>query len=326
MHYVVGLSGDFVNASKSKDINIKIIKLDRNSIIGTIRILFFLNKFCKSNNIDIIHSHHRYFDFIIWLLSKSKSIKTVTSVHNIVYGKKLLSYKSKNIIAVSSSVKNHLINYFKIPEKRIHLINNFVDPSEIKISIEKEDLKKQLNIKKDAFLIGYIGRLNFKEKGVDILINAFQILSKKYENFVLILVGNGENENEIKKYILEIDLKIKVIPGKEDVFNYYSILDVVVLPSRNEAFGIALIEAGLIQKSIIGTNLETIKEVINNNNGLLFEKENPLDLAKKIELYYKNIHLRKECAENLYDKVIKSYTSDTIIPIYKRLYQNIQNT
>ena len=223
-------------------------------------------------------------------------------------------------------MKNHLINYFKIPEKRIHLINNFVDPSEIKISIEKEDLKKQLNIKKDAFLIGYIGRLNFKEKGVDILINAFQILSKKYENFVLILVGNGENENEIKKYILEIDLKIKVIPGKEDVFNYYSILDVVVLPSRNEAFGIALIEAGLIQKSIIGTNLETIKEVINNNNGLLFEKENPLDLAKKIELYYKNIHLRKECAENLYDKVIKSYTSDTIIPIYKRLYQNIQNT
>ena len=322
-HFVIGLGGDFVNTSKANDVNIEIINYNRNSIIGSLQIISHLNRFCSQHQIDIIHSHHRYFDLISFLLSKLKKIKTITSVHNKVFGKKLFSYKSKNIIAVSNSVKIHLIKYFKIPEERIYVVNNFVDPDEVIISTEKDVLKSQLNIKKNSFIIGYIGRLNFNEKGIDVLLRAFQILRKKYDEIVLVLVGDGEDEEGIRKFLIENRLEVKMISGKENVYDYYNLLDVVVLPSRQEAFGIALIEAGILQKPVIGANIEAINDVINDDSGLLFEKENPSDLAKKIEIFYNDVNLRNSCADNLYKRVLKKYTSVTIIPLYEELYNDV---
>ena len=322
-HFVIGLGGDFVYTSKAKDVNIEIINYKRNSVFGNIQIISYLNKFCNQHQIDIVHSHHRYFDIISHLLSKLKKIQTITSVHNKVFGKKLFSYKSKNIIAVSNSVKTHLIKYFKIPVERIYVIHNFVDPDEVNIFTDKNVLKSQLKIKKNFFIIGYIGRLNFSEKGVDVLLRAFQILCKKYDEIVLVLVGEGENEEEIKKFVIENGLEVKMISGKENVYDYYNLLDVVVLPSRQEAFGIALIEAGILQKPVIGANIEAINDVINDDSGLLFEKENPSDLAKKIEIFYNDINLRNSCADNLFNKVNEKYSSAKIIPMYDKLYNAV---
>ena len=322
-HFVIGLGGDFIYTTKVKNVNIEIINYNRYSVIGNLKIISYLKKFCNQHQIDIIHSHHRYFDFISYLISKLMKIKTITSVHNKVFGKQLLSYKSKNIIAVSTSVKYHLIKYFKIPKDRICVINNFVDPEETIISTEKDILKSQLNIKKNSFIIGYIGRLNFNEKGVDILLGAFNFLSKKYKDIVLVLVGDGEDEEDIKKFVNENGLEVKIISGKENVYDYYNLLDVIVLPSRYEPFGIAIIESGIMKISFIGSNVEAINEVIDNYNGLLFEKEDSSDLANKIETFYKNESLRHICSENLYKRVFKKYTCATIIPLYKELYNNI---
>ncbi len=84
----------------------KILNVSRNNILNVIKICFFIIKYCNENSISIIHSHHRYFDLIAYVVSKVLEIRTVTTVHSKVYGKKILSYKADKLIAVSESVEN----------------------------------------------------------------------------------------------------------------------------------------------------------------------------------------------------------------------------
>jgi len=69
--------------------------------------------------------------------------------------------------------------------------------------------------------------------------------------------------------------------------------------------------------------ISSINNVINNDSGLLFERENTSDIAREIEFFYENESLRKLCSENLYQRVVKKYTSTTIVPLYEELYNDV---
>ena len=106
-HHVIALKGDALD--RFEGYNYQIINADRNSFIGSLNIFFRVRHYIKQNNIRIVHAHHRYFDLLSFLLKKFTSVKTVTTVHSLVYKKKLFSYKSDKIIAVSNAIKQHLM-------------------------------------------------------------------------------------------------------------------------------------------------------------------------------------------------------------------------
>ena len=118
-HQVIASGGDGVFMFTEQGINTRIIENSRSKLFKSIKIIFLLISFCKQNKIDIIHSHHRYFDFLSFLISRIVKVKTVMSVHSKVYKHKRFSYKSKILIAVSESIKNHLQREFCIDESRI---------------------------------------------------------------------------------------------------------------------------------------------------------------------------------------------------------------
>ncbi len=114
-------------------------------------------------------------------------IETITSVHSKVKGIKLFSYKADRLIACSGTIKKHLIKYFGIEEKRIKVIFNSVDFKSISISQELKQLKMSIGIEFDKFVIGFIGRIDFAEKGVDVLLNAFNDLSNLKSKYPFIV-------------------------------------------------------------------------------------------------------------------------------------------
>ena len=113
-HQIIALGGSGVSRFTAEGINPQIIKRSKVILITSVRLFFFLTSFCKRNKIDIIHSHHRYFDFLVHFISRIIKVKTVMSVQSKVYKRKRLSYKSKILIAVSESIKNHLQKEFSI--------------------------------------------------------------------------------------------------------------------------------------------------------------------------------------------------------------------
>ena len=92
-HFIIAENGDAKQKFEDAELKVNILNLSRKNIYNNLKIYFFLKKYVKDNNIQIIHSHHRYFDLISFLIKKTLPVKTITSVQSKVTGKKYLSYK-----------------------------------------------------------------------------------------------------------------------------------------------------------------------------------------------------------------------------------------
>ena len=320
-HHIITLGGDAIDKFVDSKIMVTEINLKRNSMISSLKIFFKIYNYCKRNKINIIHSYHRYFDLLAFLISKLYSVKTITSVQSKVIGQKLFSYNADMLIAPSNNIMLHLEKYFNINGSKIVVISNFVDQEELKIYVGKNELKSELNIPQNSFVIGFIGRFSVKEKGIDILLGACQNLYRNHPNTYLILVGNGEDKIFVEEYLKVHSIPVKVIPPQKQIFDYYNICNLVVLPSRIEPFGIVVIEAGLMKLPVIGSNVDGIAEIIEDNvDGLLFEPDNIQDLTDKLKVLISDNNKAIFLANNLFEKVSKFYTADKIIPKYRDLY------
>lgn len=261
---------------------------------------------------------------MLWFVRPFIKLKSITSAHSKVNGKKIISYKADKLIACSNNLKKYLIDNFRLPENRIEVIYNFVDPGKLIIKINKKELKSQLKIDLEDYVIGFIGRINDKEKGINVLLRALNLIEKNNSQIHLLVIGDGEDKKEAEKYCFTNNIKATLLSSKENIFDYYNLMDVIVLPSRVEAFGLVVIEAGLIQKPFIGSNIDGIDEIVQHgNDGLLFESGNSEDLKNKIITLINNKRLADSLATNLNKKVLDSFTIDKIIPQYEKLYQRI---
>lgn len=323
-HFIACFGGD--GFSRFESINIKplILKDHKNSAFGFVRHFIKLYSFCKKKQIHIIHSHHRYFDLLAFLISRIIKVKTITSVQSKVYNHKLFSYKSDILIACSNTIKNHLIKNFKIEANRIKVIYNSVDPSEVILTKTKTELLNSLEIPSEKFIIGYIGRLDFKEKGIDILLEAFLNLSKVNRDLFLLLVGNGIDEKKIKEFITQNKLRAKVINSQADIFNYFQLLNLFVLPSRVDPFPLVMLEAGLTRKPFIGSNVDGIAELIDNEKtGLVFETGDVKQLSNCISRLIDNKEFARNLSENLYKKINENFLTPMMIELFLQEYNNL---
>jgi glycosyltransferase involved in cell wall biosynthesis len=301
-----------------------ILKNKRENLFNFPVIIYKVYKICKKNQIDIIHAHHRYFDLVAFFVSKLIKIKTITSVHSFVKGRKRLSYKSEILIACSYAIKNHLINYFKVKENKINVIYNFVDKSEIRISINKMELKRELLIPEEKTIIGFIGRFDNEEKGIDVLIKALNEISKVYSNIFLLLVGSGKDEKIIYNELSKSNFDYKILGAQLNIYDYYNLMDIFVLPSRIEPLGIVILEAGIMSKVVIGCNTGGIREIIQDNkDGFLFEPGNHLDLKNTIIRTLTEYESATKMGINLRQKVLANYSVEHGILSYERAYKNL---
>jgi len=316
-HFVVALSGDAGKKFEESNIIVRFLNYNNLKTFKILNVIFCLKKFIRVKNIDIVHSHHRYFDFIAYLLSFFCKIKRVTSVQSFVYGKKLLSYKSPILLAAGDSVKKHLIEYFNIPEKRIIVFNNFVDLSELTVTRTPEEIKSELKIPVDSYIIGYVGRFSIKEKGIDILIEAFKSFCEKNKNAYLVMIGEGQDIKEVN-----LNSNVKILSPKKNIFDYYSIFNCLVLPSRIDPFPLTVLEAGMMKVPFIGSDVNGIREVITDGvDGLLFDKEDEAILLKKIQAFFDDRNYTEECSDKLYEKIIKHYERKSALEHLDKIYK-----
>ncbi|MBI5403128.1 MAG: glycosyltransferase family 4 protein [Ignavibacteriae bacterium] len=315
MHYVLAFGGDAGKKYSGSGINVVFLKRRRSFF----KDFLYLKKFVKKNEIDIIHSHHRYWDFVADSASRFFGAKRITSVQSFVYGKKLMSYKSPVLLAAGESVKKHLVDYFGVNKKRIVVFNNFTDESEIKAVRQKQEVRTELDIPDDAYVFGYAGRFSVKEKGIDVLADAFRDFSGKYSGARLVMAGGG---SDIKKILIPENTLI--LDSKENIFDYYNIFDCFILPSRVDPFPLACLEAGMMKIPFIGSDVNGIPEMIENNkDGLLFPKEISLMLSEKMEVFYKDRKFAGECSRRFFDKVKEKYNSTKALDKLNRIYRNL---
>ena len=319
---ILSFGGDAVTKYQKENITVTFIP-GKKKIRNIIKHILYIIKYCLKNKIDIIHSHHRYFDLLSYIISKQIKIRTITTVHSKVYGKKYVSYKSDYLIAVSDSIKKHLISHFKIKEDKICTINNFVDPKEKPDNFNSEELLKQLNIGLDELILVFIGRFD-KEKGIDILLEVFKVIQANNSNVIMLLIGNGKELAITKEFCSNFNLRVKIIPPVENIYDYYNLADIIILPSRVDPFPFIMLEAGLMKKPLVASNVDGIAEFIEHNiNGIFVESENVQSLVDGVKRLIDNPSFRIKLSNNLYQKVLDGFTVDKIIPQYMKFYRSM---
>jgi len=323
-HFVAALGGDGFNRFHSINNYPESISVGTLPLLIFPRLIIYIIGACKKNNIDIVHSHHRQFDTIVWVVSKLLKVKTVMSVQSKVYGKKVLSYKSDILIACSETIKNHLINHFNIKPGRITIINNCVDTSEVILVQDISYLKKELNIPNSGNVIGFFGRFSFEEKGLDLLLKVFSELILEDEKLFLLLIGTGPDEKSILDFKRRYPERIILFNPQDDLTKFFSLIDLFILPSRVDPFPHVMLESGFFKKPFVGSNVDGIAELIRNGeNGLLFEKGETAGLKNCIVKLLKDKNYANELAQKLHEEITDKYSAKTIIPKYYSLYDSI---
>jgi len=239
---------------------------------------------------DIVHSHRAYpAGFLGTIIQVSKGIPNLLTEHSKItsyfrswFHKKCVLYtlkKASEIIAVSNSLRNEIVS---IANRKVNVIYNFVDTG--RFILQNKTRGKLLNI-------GFLGGLGNDNKGLDILLNASTLLQDK--NFFLHIGGRGILLEDYKKMALANGLSSNCkfygdIPRNE-ISDFYSKLDLFVSASRNETFGIVLIEAMSCGLPVIATKCGGPQEIVTEENGILIDKDNVQELAEAIENMSKNI-------------------------------------
>jgi len=142
----------------------------------------------------------------------------------------------------------------------------------------------RMNKSKEKLIFGSIGLLT-ERKGYHVLLKAVQILVERYymTNFEVVFVGDGEDKSMLinKSKAYNIEKYVKFLGFKSNPLVELKEFDVFILPSiRNEDFPYVILEAMLLSKPIIGTNVAGIPEqIVNEKNGYVVEANNPEELA-----------------------------------------------
>lgn len=182
-------------------------------------------------------------------------------------------------------------------------------------------------VTEDNILIGYIGRLE-ATKGVDILIKAFKVAKESNKNLHLVIAGfRSSYARKLENYVESIGGKEKINIhfvsnlSMEQKVNLYHSIDIFVLPSANESFGIVFLEAWSCKKPVIGTDIGAIRSVISNGvDGLLMKPHDDSDLAEKILLLSSDQKMREEFGCNGFKKTAANYTWPIITKKYREVF------
>ena len=191
----------------------------------------------------------------------------------------------------------------------------------------KLDLRNHLGIRNDDFVIGFCGRFT-KDKGVDKLVEAFTILNKFVrEKFILLLIGSNDIRDILPMEVLDMIKENKriICPGyiTECIEVYYSIMDVFVLPTRRDGFGMCLIEAAAMGIPVLSSPLTGSRDAmsVNHNGEYIDIDEN--DIARKILHLYDNPQLRREYGKYGVDWVKHNFDKERIFNAIADSYSDV---
>ncbi len=180
----------------------------------------------------------------------------------------------------------------RIKESKIVRVHHGIDHKvygfeDYEKNYNRKEIRKELGILENEFIIGYIGRLS-PEKGCDLIIPAFIKVIEKESSVKLLIVGDGILRNAMQEQVKTNHLGDKVIftGFRTDIPKVLCCLDSLVLPSYMEAFSLTSIQAMGVGIPVIASDAGgNPEQVIPNFNGYLFETGNYDDLSKKtIEL------------------------------------------
>ena len=285
--------------------------------------------------LDLLHAHYAipyaYAAFTAkqMLKEEGKDIPLVTTLHgtDITLVGQHPSYKhavefsinqSDTITSVSESLKRDTLQFFKIT-KPIEVITNFIDNSEFDDYVECS--RKQFASDDEKILI-HVSNLR-PVKRVDEVLEIFKNVNSKVKS-KLIIIGEGPDMEKINEFLEDNpDLigRIRLLGKVNDLYRILQLSDVFLLPSEQESFGLAALEAMAANTPVISSNAGGIPEVnIQGETGYLAEIGNVDAMSNYAIKLLSDDQLLSEMKKKAKEQAIR-FDLKNILPLYEKMYE-----
>lgn len=272
-----------------------------------------------------INNQLGYFDFLAikkisdFIIKNDIDILIAHAGKSIILGHKAIKRISKNhkkiiLVAVnhSNNIKRSLVAdlilsvnreiFFKTIDSNRTVNDSLILYNGLDISSHVPNFLSYDFTNQAEINIGLIGRFH-KAKGFDFAIDAFKIVKEKTGlNIKLKIAGSGEEEENLRKKVNDLELKndVKFLGWIKNSTDFFNEIDIFILPSKVETFGLVILEAMKNCKPIIATNCDGPNEILRQNiDALIVNQNSEKGVAMEIANALERLIYDKELANNL---------------------------
>ena len=298
---------------------------------------------------DVV-SYHDWLSGIAGLIVRQNSdLPCVFHVHSTEWGRtngrgsevvsnieKTASNNADQVVTVSNAMKYDLITHGWNGDK-INFVWNGVDPSKYDPNkCNKKDaqvIRRKYQINEDESMVLFVGRLT-QVKGALELVKSMVEVQKRSSKAKLVLLGIGEQENEIQRLVNNLGLTLNVklqfeFVSEEERIQHYAASDVCVFPSTYEPFGIVSLEAMAMAKPVVVGARGVVgfaEQVIPNGPekcGIHVNGGDPIDIAWGINEVLQDKEQATTWGLNGRQRVLNCFTWDNAISETLKIYQKV---
>jgi glycosyltransferase involved in cell wall biosynthesis len=291
---------------------------------------------------DIVHMHGNKAAVVGWMASHMRTIKhMVTTVHNFPSNlnpssryypiaqraNRVILNRADHLIAVSTELRRCLEDEVGVGSSKITVIPNGIDPAhwEVFRGNGSVEVKNTLGLSEDAILLGTVGRL-VPFKGHSILLQSIAMIAENHPNVYLLIIGDGPLRRDLETEAVELGIseRIKFLGFVDEPGRYMAALDIFVLPSIKEPFGIVLLEAMALGLPVVSTNGGGVPDIVEDGiSGLLARPGDAESLAKAVERMLADRDLRETFAQTGLQLVNKNFTIKSMADKTFAAYSNL---
>lgn len=252
-----------------------------------------LREILRDESFDILHAHLPHGEIYgAYALRAFPDRPLVLSRHNDdrfrrwlpmrwVFGPSLR--RAGRIIAISQSMRAFLVDVEGANAEKVTVIPYGLDVDAFARSAHPGTFRREIGAE-DEPLVGFIGRLT-RQKGIDILLRAFEQVERKHPAARLLIAGDGPDRPMLEAQAQSLGLRHAVFLGwRNDSADIMADVDLLAVPSRWEGFGLVTLEAMALAKPVVASHVSALPEIIvPGETGLLVRPGDPGGLADSID-------------------------------------------
>jgi glycosyltransferase involved in cell wall biosynthesis len=237
----------------------------------------FVHAFFRVENhsgcFDVVHAHDWLASNAVVWIKEGRGRRAVLTMHSTEYGRngnrhfggqsarvqdheRHGTYSADGVITVSNQLKEEIKWLYHLPDHKVRMIYNGVNAHVFDYDIDPGEVKRRYAIGPLDPTVLFVGRM-VVQKGPDILVRAMPAVLKFYPHAKFVLVGDGHMKNDVCALAHQIGVghalrALGVRCGRE-LHDLFKACDIVAVPSRNEPFGIVILEGWSAHKPVVTT-------------------------------------------------------------------------
>jgi glycogen(starch) synthase len=252
---------------------------------------------------DVVHGHDWLVASAAARLAHELELPYVTTVHATEHGRHQgwvdkhpqahihgveawMAQRADRVVVCSSYMRDHVADVFGVPDGRVEVIPNGIDPADLGCVDDLDALRARFAAPEDKLVL-LVGRLVY-EKGFQLALDALKPVIDRVGGVRFLVAGSGTHEAELKAQARRLGLTRHGTflgwIGDDILHSLYRIADLTVVPSIYEPFGLVALEAMASGCACIVADTGGLREVVPNDDvGLRFRSRDPRSLAAMME-------------------------------------------